>query len=191
MKDWGDQASWEDFFRTYWRLIYGVAIKAGLTDAEAQDVVQETILTVARNIRKFEVGSEHGSFKAWLLQNTRWRITDQLRKRPPEAAHPRGRSQDTTDTPTTERLADPASLDLDAIWDADWKDNLAAAALANLRASVDPMQYQMFDLHVLRHWPAAKVAQKLGVKMGRIYFAKYKLSRLLKKEIRRLEAKGL
>ena len=81
MKDWGDQASWEDFFRTYWKLIYGVATKAGLTDAEAQDVVQETILTVARNIQGFEVGSEHGSFKAWLLQNTRWRIADQFRKR--------------------------------------------------------------------------------------------------------------
>ena len=49
----------------------------------------------------------------------------------------------------------------------------------------------MFDLHVFRDWPAAKVAEKLGVKMGKVYFAKYKISRLLKKEIRRLEAKGI
>ncbi len=39
LKDWDDQDSWRDFFNTYWKLIYGVAIKSGLTDAEAQDVV--------------------------------------------------------------------------------------------------------------------------------------------------------
>ena len=191
MKDWGDQASWEDFFRTYWKLIYGVATKAGLTDAEAQDVVQETILTVAHNIQSFEVGSEHGSFKAWLLQNTRWRIADQFRKRLPEVLHHCGASPDSAETPTTDRLPDPASMDFDAVWNADWKENIAEAALANLRLRVDPVQYQMFDLHVFREWPAAKVAQKLGVKMGKVYFAKYKISRLLKKEIRRLEAKGI
>ena len=56
---------------------------------------------------------------------------------------------------------------------------------------MDPEQYQMFDLHVVRGWPAVKVARELGVKMGRVYFAKYKISRLLKKETRRLETKGV
>ena len=191
MKDWQDQASWEDFFNIYWKLIYGVAIKAGLTDAEAQDVVQETIMNVARNIKDFEIGSERGSFKAWLLQNTRWRIADQLRKRLPEANRPTARLHDGSETPTTDRVPDPVSLDLDALWNADWQQNLVNAALANLRAQVDPEQYQMFDLHVVRGWPAVKVARELGVKMGRVYFAKYKISRLLKKETRRLETKGV
>jgi len=47
LKDWDDQESWKDFFDTYWKLVYGVAIKAGLSDQEAQDVVQETVLSVA------------------------------------------------------------------------------------------------------------------------------------------------
>jgi RNA polymerase sigma-70 factor (ECF subfamily) len=50
LKDWGDQKSWQDFFDTYWRLIHSVAIKAGLSEAEAQDVVQETVLTVAKKL---------------------------------------------------------------------------------------------------------------------------------------------
>ena len=191
MKDWEDQASWEDFFNTYWKLIYGVAIKAGLTDAEAQDAVQETVMNVAKNIKAFEIGSERGSFKAWLLQNTRWRIADQVRKRLPQASRRRAPLHEGSDTPTTDRLPDPASLDLDALWNVDWQQNLVDAALANLRSQVDPEQYQMFDLHVLRSWPAVKVARELGVKMGRVYFAKYKISRLLKKEIRRLETKGV
>lgn len=50
MKDWEDQKSWQDFFNTYWRLIYGVAVRAGLTATEAGEVVQETVLAVAKKI---------------------------------------------------------------------------------------------------------------------------------------------
>jgi hypothetical protein len=39
LKDLGDDKSWREFFLIYWKLIYTVAIRAGLTDAEAQDVV--------------------------------------------------------------------------------------------------------------------------------------------------------
>src|SRR6266496_5409417 len=50
LKDWGDRDSWQEFFDTYWRLIYDVASKSGLRDAEAQDVVQEVLLAVARKM---------------------------------------------------------------------------------------------------------------------------------------------
>ena len=188
IKNWEDQASWEEFFKTYRKLIYGVAIRAGLTDAEAQDVLQETVMTVAKNIKNFEIGSERGSFKAWLRQNTRWRIADQFRKRPPFRELNTPPCGGTSHTDLAEQMPDPASLNVEALFEAEWKQNLAETALANLRGRVDPEQYQMFDLHVLKHWPAEKVAGKLSVKMGRVYFAKYKISRLLKKEIRRLEA---
>src|SRR5207249_1498344 len=81
LKDWGDQTSWQDFFDTYWQLIYNVAIKAGLTDAEAQDVVQETIIAVAKKIPEFKTDPAHGSISAWLMQLTRCRIADQCRNR--------------------------------------------------------------------------------------------------------------
>ncbi len=189
MKNWDDQASWGEFFKIYWKLIYGVAIKAGLTDAEAQDVVQETIMNAAKNIKGFEIGSERGSFKAWLLNNTRWRVTEQFRKRLPKGPAHAAVADETSRTPTLHRLADPASLEFEAVWEQDWKQNLAEIALANLRSQVDPLQYQMFDLHVLKQWPAVKVARKLGIKMGKVYFAKYKICRMLKKEIKRLQAK--
>ena len=80
--DLGDRQRWQQFFDIYWKLIYGVARRAGLREAEAQDVVQETVITVAKNISKYE--REAGSFKSWLLHITRWRIADQFRKRSPE-----------------------------------------------------------------------------------------------------------
>ena len=83
IKSWEDADSWEDFTQTYWKLIYGVARQSGLTDDEARDVVQETLLGVARKIHEFESSPERGSFKNWLLNLTRWRIVDQFRKRLP------------------------------------------------------------------------------------------------------------
>jgi RNA polymerase sigma-70 factor (ECF subfamily) len=72
LQDREDQDSWKDFFDTYWRLIYSFAIKSGLTDAEAQDVVQETVISVAKDIQKFKRDRALGSFKGWLRNLTRW-----------------------------------------------------------------------------------------------------------------------
>src|ERR1041385_4461701 len=83
LKDWQDQSSWQEFFDIYWKLIYGVARKAGLSDAEAQDVVQETLVAVSRHMPDFNYDPAIGSFKAWLLNMTRWRIVSQVRKRSP------------------------------------------------------------------------------------------------------------
>src|SRR5438876_9829390 len=76
-----DQTSWQDFFNTYWKLIHSVAIKSGLTDAEAQDAVQETIIAVAKNIKEFQYDPQKCSFKSWVMMITRQRIIWQLRKR--------------------------------------------------------------------------------------------------------------
>src|SRR3974390_95054 len=88
LKAWEDQASWQQFFDTYWPLIYGVARGGGLSDAEAQDVVQEVMISAAKPLPTFQYDPSIGSFKAWLLTLTRWRIIDQFNKRRPVGAHP-------------------------------------------------------------------------------------------------------
>src|SRR5258708_27752770 len=87
LKNWEDQSSWQDFFETYWHLIYGVAIKRGLNKSEAQDVVQETMISVAKHMPGFKYDPAYGSFKAWLLNMTRWRITNQLQRHQPLASY--------------------------------------------------------------------------------------------------------
>src|ERR1700761_3154533 len=81
LKDWRDNPSWREFFDAYWKLIYGFSLHSGLTGAEAQDVVQETMLSVAKHISAFKYDRKIGSFKRWLLNMTRWRIRDQIRRR--------------------------------------------------------------------------------------------------------------
>ena len=187
LKNWQDHASWQEFFDTYWKLIYGVARKSGMTDAEAQDVVQETMVSVAKHMPGFKYNPAVGSFKAWLLKMTRWRIIDQVRKRPPPASH-RPLSGG-TGTGTVERVIDPESNVLDELWDAEWKRNLLDAAVANVKRKRDPQKYQIFDFYVNKEWPPEKVAERFQISVDQVYLAKHRITELIKAEVARLEKK--
>lgn len=76
LKNLEDQGSWQEFFDAYWQPIYGSAVKAGLTDSEAQDVVQETVITASKHLPAFRYDPKVCSFKTWLLRLARWRIIE-------------------------------------------------------------------------------------------------------------------
>src|SRR6266702_4540209 len=162
LADWEDQRRWQEFFDTYWKLIHSAARQSGLTDVEAQEVVQETVITVARNIDKLKYDPAIGSFKGWLLQITRWRIADQFRKREPGNAK-RLRSADDRLTATIERVPDSHAVDLDAVWEKEWQDNLFDAAIARVKKKVDPKQFQTVDYDVRKEWPAQKYDEQMHV----------------------------
>jgi RNA polymerase sigma-70 factor (ECF subfamily) len=188
-----DSQSWQEFYRTYGGLIRFFAAKAGLTPDEAEEVVQETAIGVARGLPNFIYDPKVCRFKTWLLNLTRWRIQDQLRRRrpggpqtPESGREPQCSSND--DTATINRIADPAIIEFGAEWDAAWDNNLLARALERLRSRIDERQFQVFDLNVLKGWPAAEVAQTLGISVARVYLTKHRVSAALKKEMVRLEA---
>lgn len=189
LKSLDDQSSWGDFFETYWKLIYGVARKAGLTDPEAQDVVQETIISVARKIPEFTYDPAAGSFKGWLMRLTRWRITDHYRKKHYEQKGEWKPREQATDMTFLEQHPDMGGLDLEALWNAEWERHVTEVALGKVRQQADPLQFQIFQLHVVNGVPATEVARRLGVKLPQVYFAKYKLTALVRREVRRLEEK--
>jgi len=189
LQNWDDQESWKDFFDTYWRLIYSSALKSGLTESEAQDVVQETIISVAKDIHKFKRDRALGSFKGWLRNVTRWRIADQLRKRTRHARGENSENEEESRVVDAAQVPDPASDELESVWEADWQANLLEAAIEKVKRSVKEEHFQMFDLYVIQQWPAGKVARMLGVNVGQVYLAKHRVSALIKKEARRLEEK--
>jgi len=191
LKDWNDQESWKAFFDTYWKLIYRAAVKAGLNDSEAQEVVQETVISVSKSMPQFEYDSEKGSFKGWLLRLTSWRVSDQLRKRQRDNRFRQAEPRTATGTAAVERLADPAASGLEVSWDDDWEKNLVDAAIERVKRKVDAKHYQAFDLYVFKEWPVSRVAKALKMNRGRIYVIKHRLSAMIKKEIAGLRQKPM
>ena len=191
LKQSNAQESWHEFFDTYWRLIYTTALNAGLTDSEAQEVVQETVLTVFKKIKSFRYDPAVGSFKGWLLTIVRWRVGDQFRKRQQQIQPPGARqATKTSNTATLDRIADPAGINLDALWEEEWQHTLFTAALSRVKRQANARHYQMFDLYAVKHWSVDKVAQTLGVSAAQVRLAKHRITALMRREVARLEREG-
>ena len=187
IKDWNDQDSWREFFGIYRGLISHTALRAGLTEHEAQDVVQETIISVAKTIKGFDYDPQRCSFKTWLRHLTRKRIADSFRKRTRKSSLIPISEETSSATPWIERIPDPANFNLDDVWEEEWKQQLFEAAIERVKLQVSPEQYQVFDLYVLRKTPAKKVAMLLDTNIAQVYLAKHRVSQMIRKEIKRLE----
>lgn len=181
LRDWQDEASWTEFYRLYYQFVFGFARRAGLSHADAEEVAQDVFKRVAETVHEFEADPARGSFRGWLLNLTRWRITDKFRARKPHE-RPGGASLfDVSDQlARIERLPDGA--DVNAAWDEEWRRHVLDAALARLARRVPAKQFQVFDLYKRQDWPVLKVARELGVSVAAVYLIGHRLTKQLKTE---------
>jgi RNA polymerase sigma-70 factor (ECF subfamily) len=196
LKAGDDSASWQEFYRVYGKLVRDFAIQAGLTDTEADEVVQETAIAMSRHLPEYRYDPGKCRFKTWLLNQASWRIKDQLKKRKKEAASallnnndsgPANPGEDTSRTATIHRVPDPAAEDLDGLFETEWRKTVFSAALERVKQKFSLRQFQIFDLLVLKEWPAADVARSLGVTLANVYVTKHRIAAALKRESKRLE----
>lgn len=187
IKDWDDQTAWRYLDTTYRPLIYGFAINRGLTELEAEDATQETLLTIAKGIKESKYVRARGSFKNWLFTAARWKINDQFRKRQRQLPIDHRPEDDDRETATVDRYPDPAGSSQQAIWDQEWERNLLDVAHQKVKQQVSGQQYQIFDLYVIKNWPVAKVMKTLNVSGNQVYLAKNRLGPLLEKEVTALK----
>ncbi|SPE61020.1 RNA polymerase, sigma-24 subunit, ECF subfamily [Verrucomicrobia bacterium] len=188
LRDWQDQEGWRQFFDTYWRLIYNVARKAGLSDIEAQEVVQNTFVYLSRRMPKFCYDRQRGSFKSWLRVVTRSRINVYCRTqkagqdfiRDPLLEEGNDAAQ------AVEELPDPAGDALDELWQREWEENLVSTAFRRLRAKVSAQQLLIFRMATFNELPLGQVARKLRVSLPQVYLARHRVGKLFKDEVRRL-----
>jgi RNA polymerase sigma-70 factor (ECF subfamily) len=183
----GDENRWTEFFRLYGPVIRGFALKAGLTETESDEVVQETCIGVARNVESYRYDPAKCRFKTWLLNLTSWRVKNQFTRRrrwdERKLVMP-----DAIRAPEATGLPEPVAEDQwDALWEAEWREGLLASALEKVRAGFSATQFQIFDLNAMKGWPARDVAKALGVSVAGVYLAKHRVSAALRREIARLE----
>jgi RNA polymerase sigma factor (sigma-70 family) len=192
LKDWNQHTAWRAFEGDYAPLVLNIARKAGLTDVEADEVVQETLIAVAKKIAEFEHAGNVGSFRNWLYQQTRWRIADQFRHRArarnssgSETKYAKANDQDDTDhiSFSDQSATDPA---FNQMWDTEWAEHLNQIALARVKNLVSARQFQLFDLHVLQSLSVSAAARAAGTTMAAVYMAKSRVGRVLQREIKLL-----
>jgi RNA polymerase sigma factor (sigma-70 family) len=194
----GDHAeSWREFYRIYGKLVRDFALQAGLTATEAEEVVQETAIGTAKHLPEYRYDPKVCRFKTWLLNQASWRIKDQLKKRQRSAAfagqgdamgRKEGGDADSTRTEAVNRIPDPRAANLDQLFEEEWRKNLFALALEQVKVHFSLKQFQIFDLVVVQEWPAGDVAKALGVSVANVYVCRHRIAAAIKKEIVRLES---
>lgn len=197
LKDLDNQEDWRRFFDTYWRLIHATAIRAGLTETETEEVIQEVMIAAAKKLPQFTYRPGKDSLKGWLLAVTRWKVNDQYRKRHrlrgegrPWVADPQPPplppADETARTSTTDRIPDPTPAELDEHWEAEWRANLLREALERVKRKVNPAHYEIYHLTVVQGLSVRETARALAVSVAQVYLVRHRLGRLVKAEVARL-----
>ncbi len=181
LKDVHDGRAWDRFYNTYKGLILSYARRKGCTEQMAQDVLQETFITLTKKMPSFEYDRLKGKFRGFLLVIVKSRIVDAYRR---ENKHTKlGRiipdglpGMDLSECATS-------TNDWEAEWDREWENNLLLEALKKVKERVKPHIYNSFRMYVLEKRSADEVSRSLNIPKDNIYEHRRRLTELLQKEV--------
>ena len=81
IKDPSDRRSWEEFTEVYYRIILNWLQGNGVGLHDAEDLAQDIMCVVCREITRFEHSGRPGAFRTWLRRVTANRLREFWRKR--------------------------------------------------------------------------------------------------------------
>ena len=180
LKSGDDEAAWHDFVTTYRPVIYRIARKRGLQDADAQDLAQKILISVANALPSWE--PREARFRHWLRRVTRNAVLNQLTRRPKDAA--------VGGTAALELLADQSSGEADKLdyeFTLEYRRELYFRAAAMVQAEVAAESWQVFQLAVIENSPIEDVAQQTGKSIGAAYACRGRVMNRLRSTVKQLE----
>ncbi len=173
----GDAASWERLLGIYQPLIQGWLRQQGVHAQDADDLTQEVLLILTRELPRFQHAGHTGSFRSWLRTITVNRARESWRAGCCRAEALGGKSfQDLLD-----QLDDPHS-DLSKRWDAEHDRQLCERLLSVLEQDFKPATVQAFRRLVFDGASGADVAAELGMTRAAVYMAQSRVLRRLRDE---------
>src|SRR4051812_37980236 len=121
MRDGRDGPAWREFLDVYAPAVYRFARQRGLQDADAADLMQEVLRSVAAAVGRLDYDPRRGNFRGWLYTITRNKLYNFLDGR-------RHRPQAAGDSAARQMLEEQSarSDDLEAAWDHEYQRRLAA-----------------------------------------------------------------
>ena len=183
IRDGRDADAWSEFVQLYGPVVYRFARNRGLQDADAADLMQDVLRSVARNAHRMEYDPKRGTFRGWLYTVTRNKIYNFLSAQ-------RNRPRGTGDTDAHERLdATPAREDdrnPDAEWEKEYQRRISARALERVKGEFQSTTWQAFWETAVEGKPAAEVGASLKMTAGAVYVAKSRVLARLRDEVKTL-----
>jgi len=172
LRDHGDDDTWSEFDGRYRPVVFGLARRLGLPDADAADVAQQTLSEFARDYQRGRFDRGRGRLRSWILGIARNRAMDALRRRA-KAREFRGESG-YLQLPATDRLTEG--------WTAERDRWIVQQALIELRSHSKTADNTLvaFELCALQAVPPDEVARRCGLEVGEVYRIKHRITRKLR-----------
>ena len=183
IRETDDADAWSEFARLYGPVVYGFARKRGLQDADASDLVQEVLRSVARNAHRINYDPKRGTFRGWLYTVTRNKVYNFLTAN-------KNRPKGSGDPAAQERLDQLAgrSDEAEAEWELEYQRRLSAKAMERVKHEFQPNTWQAFWGTAVDGRNAADVGKELKMTSGAVYVAKSRVLARLREEIQQLMA---
>ena len=176
VKDLGDGVAWTEFLGIYQPAVFRMDRRRGLQDADAQDVLQQVFLSIARSIEGWVQGDLQPPFRAWLTTIARNAITKALTRRPRDAA-----TGATSVVDLLEAQLDPEETTAEIL--AESRKELVRWAAEQIRTEFSEATWKVFWQTAIEGVPIAEVAKSTGRSAGAIYVARFRVMARLKEKI--------
>lgn len=171
----GDAQAWRRWLDLYTPLIRGWLGRHGLQPADVDDVSQQILAVVVRDLPEFHHNGRPGAFRSWLRALT----VNRLRE------HWRAQRRADGGEALLDQLADPAS-DLSRQWDRDHDRHVLGRLCDLVAADFHPTTWQAFRLVALDGVAPDQAANQLGVTVNAVFIAKSRVLARLRQEGREL-----
>lgn len=177
-----DDAAWQRWLALYQPLLQNWLRRYGLQTSDVDDLVQDILVTVTREMPQFHYDPQRGAFRSWLraILVNRLRMYWRTRQAQPQATGDPDLSKNVLD-----QLEDPGS-DLSQQWDREHDRTVAKRQMALIEPDFAPATWQAFRRVVLDGCRPADVATELNVTVNAVFIAKSRVLRRLRQELRGL-----
>ena len=183
IKQESDAKGWERFFDIYSPLLLRYSYSLGLNYGEAEDLVQETVISVSKTIKNFQYDPSKCSFKSWLFMIVKRRLID-LRRAQWCRMHQKHYSLnketlDNQELPIEDK--DQASPD-QQLWEKEFEEFIRERVFNLLKKKFKIEYLQIFDLAINKEWSTPEIAKYLQISKPRIYLILHRMRKVLNKE---------
>jgi RNA polymerase sigma-70 factor (ECF subfamily) len=172
-----DAASWQRLVDLYTPLVAGWLRSQGVQPADVDDLTQEVLGTLVRELPRFHHDLRPGAFRRWLRGIALNRLRAFRRARRPLPAGGAPALEEALD-----RLEDPDS-DLSRRWDEEHDRHVVRRLLELIEPEFEPGTWRAFRMVVLEGKPTRDAADALGLSPNAVRIAKSRVLARFRQEI--------